>query len=58
MRGQKSVVEIFENLIIKHLWTTEVQDIIKDLVIAKLSEKWREDEDRIMNESLENVEKR
>jgi hypothetical protein len=47
MRGQKSVMEIFENLIIKHLWTPEIQQIIKDLLLEKLAEKWREDEDRI-----------
>ena len=28
------------------------------MILEKLNEKWREDDDRIMNESLENVEKR
>lgn len=58
MRGQKSVVEIFENLIIKHLWTNEVQNTIKSLIQQKLNDKWVEDEERIWIESFENVEKR
>ena len=58
MRGQKSVFEIFDNLIIKHLWTNEVQQSIKNQILEKLEEKWREDDEMIMNESLENVEKR
>ena len=58
MRGQKSVVEIFENLIIKHLWTNEVQVTIKTLIQQKLNDKWVEDEERIWIESFENVEKR
>jgi hypothetical protein len=58
MRGTRSISEIFENFIIKYLWTKDVQKNIKEHIKDKLKEKWMEDEDRIMSESLENVEKR
>lgn len=58
MRGQKSIAEIFENFILKYLWTQDAKVKIKALIKDKVREKWEEDEARIMRESMENVEKR
>lgn len=58
MRGHKSFIDIFDNLIIKYLWTNEVQQTIYNQIQDKLKEKWQEDEANITTESMENVEKR
>jgi hypothetical protein len=58
MRGQRSIAEIFENFILKYLWTQDARTKIKAHIKDKVREKWDEDESRIMKESMENVEKR